>query len=285
MSYQELINEKHSVREYKNKHIEDELLQKFRDYGVSCPKLIADMKMNCEIIENKDDLNEKLNGVCGYKGIMIDAPYYLLIYSEEKPYYLENGGYVGELMSLKMFEDDVDSCFITFSDGKKVSEIVGVDTELSLVALLGFGYGKSSKSVFSFTRTGDNYSKAKFGMEDDENEKHTLTELVYDKEWGKECDYDMLKNRMLDIPLFYSRLAPSSYNRQPWRFILDNGIIVLALEQGSSDYNDSVDAGIQMLYFDLVIEETLMKIKWTMGAPEKTYEVPDNYEIVAYANI
>ncbi len=285
MNYQELINEKHSVREYKNKELSTNLLEEIKQMGESCERLIKDIKVKCEVVENKDGLSEKLNGVCGYKGIMIDAPYYLLVYSEEKSYYLENAGYVGELMSLKMFEKEVDSCFITFSDGKKVSEIIGIDTELSLSAILGFGYGKNARKIFSLTKTGGNYSKAKFGLEGDDNEKFALTELVYDKEWGKEADYDMLKNRMLDVPLFYSRLAPSSYNRQPWRFILDKGTLVLALEQGSSDYNDSVDAGIQMLYFDLVISETLMDITWNMGKPEKQYIVPDNYEIVAYTNI
>ncbi len=284
MNYQDLIKEKHSVREYKSKKIDSKIINEVNNFMSVSKSLVSDIKTRFEFVEN-NGVSKKLNGICGYKGIMIDAPHYVLVYSEKKPYYIENGGYLGELASLKLFERGLDSCFITFSDGSKVTEILGIETDLELVALLGFGYGKKSKSIFGFTKTGGNYSKAKFGLDDNTKEKYKLTELVYDGKWGVEASYDMLANRMLEMPLFYSRLAPSSYNRQPWKFILDNDRIILAMEKGNSSYNDAVDAGIQMLYFDLVIAETLMEITWVMGETEGDYGVPDTHEIVAFARI
>ncbi len=284
MNYQQLIKDKHSMREYKNKRVDDEIINEVELFIKSSKKLVNNIKIRTEFIHN-DGVSDKLNGVCGYKGVMIDAPHYVLVYSEKKPYYIENGGYIGELISLKLFEEGVHSCFITFEDGKKVSEILGIDTDLELVALLGFGYGKVKRKLFSFTKTGGNYSKAEISSAGDGIERHNLTEMVFDGKWGVEPTYDMLAGRMLDVPLFYSRLAPSSYNRQPWKFILDKDVIVLAVEEGNSDYNDAVDAGIQMLYFDLVIGETLMDIHWVMGEVEKDYGVPDNYEVVGYAKI
>ncbi len=284
MNYQKLIDEKHSVREYKNKAIKPDLLADIATYADSAKKLIKGLKVELKIVKN-DGVCESLNGICGYKGIMIDAPYYAFLLSEKAEHYIENAGYIAEGISLKLFDEGVSSCFITFDEGEKVLSKLGISTDMSLVAILGFGYGKTSRGIFSSTKIGGNYSKAKFGMDSKESEKHSVTELVYDGHWGKEIEYDVLKNRMLDTPLFYSRLAPSSYNRQPWRFILDNELIVLALEKGESSYNNSVDAGIQMLYFDLVMSETLMDVDWILESPSNDYEIPENYEVIGYAKI
>jgi len=81
-------------------------------------------------------------------------------------------------------------------------------------------------------------------------------------------------------------LAPSTKNRQPWRFMYDNGIVVLAVrkDESTNEYEEKIDAGIVMLYFKLIVDSTLFNVAWKLGKTEKEYEIPSDYSIVAYCN-
>ncbi|HCS10802.1 MAG TPA: nitroreductase, partial [Clostridiales bacterium] len=83
---------------------------------------------------------------------------------------------------------------------------------------------------------------------------------------------------------FYGILAPSYKNRQPWRFIVDNGTVVLAVKKDIyvTEYKEKIDTAVIMLYFEAIIESTLYDITWKFGKPEKDYKVPCDYKIAAY---
>ncbi|MEG0134117.1 MAG: nitroreductase, partial [Clostridium sp.] len=76
-------------------------------------------------------------------------------------------------------------------------------------------------------------------------------------------------------------------NRQPWRFIIDGGRVILAVrkDEFASEYEGKIDVGIAMLYFGLIIEMTMFDLKWILGKIDKDYNVPSDYEIVGYCNI
>ena len=48
--------------------------------------------------------------------------------------------------------------------------------------------------------------------------------------WGQAADIEDLETRALLDAFSYARLAPSALNKQPWRFIVDGGKIVLAVD-------------------------------------------------------
>ncbi len=284
MDYCKLIDEKKSIRDYKKKKVADKKISEVKDFIVNSKRLNQDLKIDI-LFMNNEDVFEKLDGVCGYEGKMLYAPHYAFIFSEEGPHYLENSGYVGELLSLKLFEMGIDSCFISFDDSDIVKEKLSIKNDYHLGTILALGYGEQRGGIFNFTKAGGNYSKAKLGVKDRDTIRHTITEITYMSKWGNNATFEELEMRMLDKPLFYSRLAPSSFNRQPWRFIIDNNIVVLAIKSGNNSYNDAIDAGIQMLYFDLITSSTLTNVDWVMGKPEKEYKIPDDFEIMGYVKI
>ena len=106
-------------------------------------------------------------------------------------------------------------------------------------------------------------------------------------EWGNNASVTDLEERYLLDAFSYARMAPSSFNRQPWRFIIDGGKVILAVKTDdfSSDYESSIDTGIAMLYFSLIIDTTMFDLKWHVGSLDKDYKVPDDYKIVGYCNI
>ena len=76
-------------------------------------------------------------------------------------------------------------------------------------------------------------------------------------------------------------------NRQPWRFIIDDGKVVLTMrnDENTREYDGKIDTGISMLYFESLVGQTLVDVKWVMDAPDKDYRIPDDYKIVGYCNI
>ena len=69
------------------------------------------------------------------------------------------------------------------------------------------------------------------------------------------------------------------YNRW-WKFIL-----AVKKDDFTSEYEKSIDAGIAMLYFGLIIDTTMFDLKWSIDNINKDYKIPDNYEIIGYCSI
>lgn len=109
----------------------------------------------------------------------------------------------------------------------------------------------------------------------------------YMGEWWKNENVIELDERGLLDAFSYARMAPSSLNRQPWRFIIDGVNIVLAVKKDdfTSDYEGSIDTGIAMLYFSLILDTTMLDLQWNVGSVDKDYKIPDDYEIVGYCSI
>jgi len=69
---------------------------------------------------------------------------------------------------------------------------------------------------------------------------------------------NMLVSGAIDAPwmaaaLEAARLAPSARNRQPWRFRLERGAVIIAADRASipSAISKRLDCGIAMLHFEL----------------------------------
>ena len=126
----------------------------------------------------------------------VKAPYYLAFYSEESERYLMNAGYLMEQMVLYMCSIGLGTCFIGSS---KVRKGENEKNGKRLVGLIAFG-----KSKGAYTRK---QSEAK---------RLPLEELCVFKEVPRQW-----MNQILEA----ARLAPSSLNSQPWRFVVyDNRI-------------------------------------------------------------
>jgi len=286
MNFKELIEEKRSSRDYKKKDVSEKIIKELLEYGESSDKLVKGIDVDI-IVKNKADVYERLINIAGYEGKMIEAPHYIILTSDTKEDYIENSGYLGENLMLKLQDLDVDSCWITFSDSDIIKERIHLDTDKEVTALIAFGYGVSQKKMINLVKTGGNYSKANMQEKKYISDRLATDEIVYLEKWGNKPDLEYLEQRMLAEPLSYATLAPSTLNRQPWRFIIDKGMLILAVrdDKATNTYEERIDAGIQMLYFDLVMQQTLMKVNWIVDKPEKNYDVPAEYNLVAYCKL
>lgn len=284
MEYKDIISKIKSVRNYKEDTVSQEILEQLKDYYEKGKRLIDDIQLEV-MLKNKDEVYENLKNIAGYNDLMIEAPHYLIFLSEDKKNYIENTGYTVQNIMLKAFESGVGSCWITIKDDESMKERLNIKTDKKLSALIALGYDDNKNKVLYENVSEYNPSHAEVEIvEDNVSERMRVRDLVYLNKWGEDADPDELARLGLLEAFFYARLAPSTKNRQPWRFIYDSGTVVLALrkDETANEYEQKVDTGIVMLYFKLIVDSTLFNLEWKFGKPDKDYEIPSDYEIVAY---
>lgn len=287
MDYKKLIPKIKSVRNYKKTAIDPQILDNLKSFHENEKKLVEDIKIEV-FVKSKNEVYEQLKGIAGYKENMIEAPHYLIVLSEEKDYYIENTGYICENIMLKALELGVGSCWITFHHGDEIKKNLMINSEKKLSALIALGYDDNKTKIIYENVSEYNPSRANIKIvEDNTSDRLGVEDIVFIKEWGKKASVEDLSSRGLLDGFYYGRLAPSTLNRQPWRFIIDDNVVVLALRSDASinGYEAKIDNGIIMLYFESIIENTLLDVTWNMGKPEKEFNVPNDFLIVAYCNI
>lgn len=269
MNYKKLILDGKSVRDFKEKAIEEECFNEIESYIKKSKKLLPEVNIELKIFNNEETY-EKLKNVAGYNGHMIKAPSYAVILSDVKRGYIENSGYIGERLILKARDLEIDSCWVTFNDSDIIKEKLDISSNKEITAIIALGYAI------------DKNIKNKSG-----SERLGVEKIVYMDKWGINTSIDELEERGLLDAFSYARMAPSTLNRQPWRFIIDGGNIILAVKKDdfTSNYERGIDAGIAMLYFGLIIDTTLFDLKWNLDKIDKDYNIPEDYEVIGYCSI
>lgn len=269
MDYKRLISNRNSVREFKNTSVEQKYFNEIESYIKESKKLLPQIEVEIKIFDHKDSY-EKLKNLAGYNGYMIEAPHYAIILSQIKEGYIENSGYTGEKLILKARDLEVDSCWVTFKDSNSIKKNLNISSDKDVTAIIALGY-EDEKNIKNKT------TSERLGVE----------EIVFMNEWNNNASVTELEERCLLEAFSYARMAPSSFNRQPWRFIIDGGKVILAVKEDdfTSSYEGSIDTGIAMLYFSLIIDTTMFDLKWHVGSIEQDYKIPKDYKIVGYCNI
>lgn len=269
MNYKKLILDGKSVRDFKEKAIEAECFNEIESYIKKSKKLLPEVNIELKIFDSRETY-EKLKNVAGYNGHMIKAPSYAVILSDVKQGYIENSGYIGERLILKARDLEIDSCWVTFNDSDIIKEKLDISSNKEVTAIIALGHGI------------DKNIKNKSG-----SERLGVEKIVYMDKWGINTSIDELEERGLLDAFSYARMAPSTLNRQPWRFIIDGGKIILAVKKDdfTSNYERGIDAGIAMLYFGLIIDTTLFDLKWNLDKIDKDYNIPEDYKVIGYCSI
>ena len=185
MNTYEAIYRRKSVRRYRQDRIPEEMLEEFQEYVKLIPGIIPGIQTELQIEEIKGAKYNVMNTVPACR---------IKLYSEEKERYLINAGYLMEMLSLYMTTRGVGSCY----QGKytfRKEELNGRKLVLAMHA--GFPQDSHLRESYKFHRL-------------------DLKQLCVEKE--------PLRPWMREI-LETARLAPSSLNSQPWRFLVSNGRI------------------------------------------------------------
>lgn len=228
MNLYEAIHLRKSVRNYEMMPIAPEILQELLDYYKETEGLNAGIRTEIAIMDNTKGQNR-------IKGLFpVRAPYYLAIYSEEKDRAQMNAGYIMEQLSLFLCTKGIGSCFLGASLPPRSMRKTD---DKRLVILMAFGKEKDKKKRRA-----------------SEANRMSLEEL---------CVYKEVPRQWMKQLLEAARLAPSSMNSQPWRFVVyDSRIHIFAKRHNSDRLGkwEEFNFGIMLSHLMVVAEELWLDV-------------------------
>ncbi|HIQ95213.1 MAG TPA: nitroreductase family protein [Candidatus Limivivens merdigallinarum] len=185
MNLYEAIYSRRSVRSYRMEPIEQQTLDGIPEFLKELEPLFPDIRTEIKILDNCTG-RARIGGFCNVR-----APYYAALYTEEKEKCEMNGGYLMQQLALHLESRGLGSCFVGMAK-KRDKELESQG--MHFLILLAFGIPKNPHR-----------------STDGEVKRYSLEELCIFKEPPKAWVKEILEA---------ARLAPSSLNSQPWRFVV-----------------------------------------------------------------
>ncbi|MGB3345820.1 MAG: nitroreductase family protein [Candidatus Humimicrobiia bacterium] len=276
------IKKRISVRSYSGNIVDSAKIEQLINFAKSTKHLTI-VPPRIELVNGVDKTNHILTSIIGSYGLVRNPPYLLIgIMPEESDIARIDLGYVLEHVVIEATKLGLSTCWISGSyDPKIASDEVNLKSGeiVEVVCALGYPAEEMLESV---------HSKIVRRMAGGHRRKQ-LNEIVFSKRWGKVWKPEEVDQTLITI-LEHARLAPSGYNRQPWRFIIRPGNIVLTLvltkPLGTGIANrlssivgvvkrnvlakaQYIDAGIVMSHFTLVSEAIGQKGQWELRLGDK----------------
>lgn len=284
MNYAALIQNRKSVRAFREKQVPFQNLEQLKAYyrdGVQ--RLIPEI--GTELYFFGTDAREALEGAAGYHKFLVGAPQYLVLLTENHPQAGLNAGFVMEDLILKLTDLQLDSCWVTFTDSDHVKDALGLESDLQVAAIVAFGYGEKTTrrlrlNIKSMSNI-DIIAKRQYF-----EPKVSVRELVHRERWGsREGLEDAIGfyDDMLWEAFYAASLAPSYLNRQAYGFLLKPGSVTLVSKP--DEYNTPIDAdlslGIVLHHFTAVARDWTGNLRWRFD-PEGV-DLPEGHRAVASA--
>ena len=284
MNYAALIQNRKSVRAFREKQVPFQTLEQLKRYyrdGVQ--RLVPEI--GTELYFFGTDAREALEGAAGYHKFLVGAPQYLVLLTENHPQAGLNAGFVMEDLILKLTDLQLDSCWVTFTDSEQVKESLGIESDLQVAAIAAFGYGEKTTrrlrlNIKSMSNI-DIIAKRQYF-----EPKVSVRELVHRDQWGSRDgleDAIGFYDDMLWEAFYAASLAPSYLNRQAYGFLLKPGSVILVSKPDA--YNTPIDAdlslGIVLHHFTAVARDWAGNLRWSFD-PEGV-DLPEGHRAVASA--
>ncbi len=212
----DMIFKRKSIRRYdENLSITADEMENIKQRIVNLMPLFKEVKVKFKIVEREKTTSKR-------------GEYCLLMYSEQKPLYLLNAGYMLEQIDLFLASRNIGTCWYALAKTKELTS-----DGLDYVIMLAFGKSHSEDFRKDFSKT---------------NRKDLETI------WKGE--------HYLDIGEIV-RYAPSACNTQPWRVVNeDNCLRIYRTTQIKSfmpasklSYYNSIDMGIFICFLDITLSQ------------------------------
>lgn len=195
------INSRKSIRKYKEEPFSQEDIQKIKAIIKDAKPLFDNIPMETFLIEDGEKIHSTFKGIM-FKYTKVMAPHYLAFTSEIKEGHLENIGFIGEEIVLKLTQLGIGTCWLGSVIKQEVFKaIVKVQNKQNYIILIALGYPTEQLKLVENRKRLDK-SKVIIGT--------------------YENQYDPIIQALID--------APSAVNSQPWRISMSDNKFDLYLE-------------------------------------------------------
>ncbi|MGI6721315.1 MAG: nitroreductase family protein [Anaerovoracaceae bacterium] len=282
--YEEIVSKRESCRNFKDEKVDASILAEIKDYYNEEDRLLPDIKTEIAIYDKASF--EAVGKAAGYKGFLIAAPHYLVIFSGDGDHALENAGFIGQGITLKMTQLGLAACWLTVNDPKAVKDAVKADTDKNVAAVIAFGYrDKDNEETRLDIKTPSDVKVVKVGTK--AAPKIDLSTLLFDKKYGRVPNVDSMPTEVVDA-LRAIASAQSFFNRQPYRVIVDDDLISLIglQDEMTCEADEHLNYGIAMFNFYAVLSAVRNKpSQWSFEEPDRDLGYPANSKFVAACRI
>lgn len=235
-----------STRDYKDKNLDENTTKKIFEIVEDEAEKLGKEDLSFLVNTDGESVYKSLEGVAGYRGIMIKAPAYIALNTlNNNPASIVKGAYGMEEIITRLNELGLGSCWITVSDVEttvKQSAFNFTDGDVNL--LLAVGYPLN-----------DEVRQQRY------DDRKPTEDLVFLGDFDTQATDEDLEQRGLNDIFDYAKFAPSTHNEQPWRFVIVDDEINLYIEDFKGDVN-LIDAGIIMYYIDELGKSLAMASGW-----------------------
>lgn len=233
--YEHIVKNRHSCRMFADKKVEDDKLNALLTYYDDEESVLVE-GIETELKFYIGSVWDKIKEAVGYNGYAIQAPAYMVIYSDPADHYMENAGFIAQGLTLKMTEIGLAACWQTICDADAVKAALGEDTDKTVACVVAFGYR-------------DPADKAKFA------DKKSLDAMTDGYTFGQDIDTTRFYGDVLD-GLRAVAHAQSFLNLQPYRIIVDDDqIALIGLPDDVTNESDTaLNYGIVMFNFYAVMQ-------------------------------
>lgn len=228
MNLYEAIFVRKTIKNYTNEALSQQTLDKLRDYFDNLTGLFGNMRCGYKVLDPRKG-EAHSTGLFGVR-----APYYMAFYSEKASRYLMNMGYIMQQMVLYMCRLGIGTSYLSAQIVKK--EDLTMDG-MQFVCAVAFGKAKGSHL-----------------RKPAEAKRLPLKEL---------CVYKEVPRQWMNQLLEAARMAPSTMNNQPWRFVVyDNRIHIFSKKHKAEHLKkwDEVNFGVMFANLMVAAEEMWLDV-------------------------
>lgn len=193
--------------------------------------------------------NAVFRGAVGTYGKVKDAPAYVAFISHTSdPNVQENTGYLGECFILEATRLGLSTCWIGgFFNPDSIKSSIDLSPNERVLCVTPVGYTEKSYTFEEKLMSG-------FARSHKRKKLTSLCRGLPQKQWPE----------WVRSALEAGRLAPSSVNRQPWRFLITEKSITVSVDNSKMELGISkrLDCGIAMLHIEVGALNADVRGKW-----------------------
>lgn len=222
MNLYEGIFYRKSIRSFLMEPLEQKLLDNIVNFANHLESLTAEHKVKYEVVKYVEEKHTLIENFTGG-----NAPYYLVLYAARTEDYLLNAGYLLEQIVLYMTTKGLGTCYLGMKKLKSAGELEPV---------IAVAFGKPKKEFY-------------------EEERNPSRKPIHELACYKTAVTEDVKEIVRA-----GRLAPSSLNSQPWRFVVyDNRIHLFCRKEKLlpevMKKMHGIDMGIALAHLTVAAEE------------------------------
>ena len=242
-------NERHSVRDFDGLPIDDKVLSRLEDYANGFSEICSGAR-GVPMKGAKDVFH-------GF-GKITGAPVVVAIVADmNSPHPMVSAGYLGQGIVLEAVAARLGTCWVAGFNRAVVDERSGLKSGEEVVAVIAIGNDSRTNPHNPYAA----WNARGIGMMVSGSRK-PVSDLVSGlpkEQWPSKLDYVFEATRN----------APSSRNRQPWRFVVDDEGVTLSVDKEGEppDPIRHLEGGIAMLNFEVAAKACGISGQWQSVDP------------------